>query len=141
MNYFLDTSAIIKRYVQEKETQAIQKIFIESNEIYISSITEIEIVPTFKRLLVESKISTEQFEFLLNILEEDFEDFIVVPFSNEVVKIAKLQIKKYQLKTLDSIQLASYLTLDFKNIPFIVYDEKLFNSAFKETQNVLKPLS
>ena len=53
--------------------------------------------------------------------------------------MAKELIKRHQLKTLDSIQLAAYLSLDFKNIPIVVYDDKLFSSAFKESSNAIKP--
>ena len=139
MNYFFDTSALIKRYIQEKETEAVRRIFAESTEIYVSDITELETTSSFRRLLTEGKITPEQFESLLYESEEDFNDFITIPFSLEIAKMAKELIKKHQLKTLDSIQLASYLSIDFKNITIVVYDEKLFNSALKESTNVIKP--
>ncbi len=139
MNYFLDTSALIKRYIQEKETEAVRKIFVESTEICVSFITELETTSSFRRLLAEGKITLEQFESLLHESEEDFSDFKIIPFSVEIEKMAKELIKRHQLKTLDSIQLATYLTLDFKNISIVVYDEKLYNSALKESSNVIKP--
>jgi predicted nucleic acid-binding protein len=140
MNYFLDTSALIKRYIQEKETEAVRRIFAESTEIYVSFITELETTSSLRRLLMEGKITNQQFESLLHESEEDFIDFKVVPFSLEIMSMAKELIKKYQLKTLDSIQLATYLSLDFKNIPIVVYDEKLYSSALKESNNALMPM-
>jgi predicted nucleic acid-binding protein len=139
VNYFLDTSALIKRYIQEKETEAVRRIFAESTEIYVSFITEIETTSSLRRLLVEGKITNQQFESLLHESEEDFSDFKVIPFSLEIKTMAKELIKRHQLKTLDSIQLAAYLSLDFKNIPIVVYDDKLFSSAFKESSNAIKP--
>lgn len=141
MNFFLDTSALIKRYIQEVETNAIQRIFNESEEIIVSFITELESTSTFRRLLVEAKITNEQYDNLLFELEQDFEDFIVIPFDTRIKNIAKELITKYQIKTLDSIQLATYSSLDNKNIPMVVYDEKLYNAAKTEFLNVLKPSS
>lgn len=61
MPYFVDTSALFKRYQPEKGTTIVSQILEASDEpIFISSITIVEIVSNLKRLCVIDKITTEE---------------------------------------------------------------------------------
>lgn len=61
MPFFIDTSALFKRYQPEKGTVSVSRVLEESNEpIFISSITVIEIISNLKRLCEVDKITTEE---------------------------------------------------------------------------------
>jgi len=48
-NYFIDTSALFKRYIPEQGTGQLDDIFKQDAEIYISDITIIEVISNLKR--------------------------------------------------------------------------------------------
>ncbi len=50
MRYFFDTSALVKRYVQETGSDLVDKAFEEANQIIVSAITRIETLSAFRRL-------------------------------------------------------------------------------------------
>jgi PIN domain nuclease of toxin-antitoxin system len=61
MPFFIDTSALFKRYQLEKGTVIVSQLLEESDEpIFISSITIVEIISNLKRLCEIDKITTEE---------------------------------------------------------------------------------
>jgi PIN domain nuclease of toxin-antitoxin system len=61
MPFFIDTSALFKRYQLEKGTAVVSQLLEESDEpIFISSITIVEIISNLKRLCEIDKITTEE---------------------------------------------------------------------------------
>lgn len=139
MNLFFDTSALIKKYIIENGSDKVDDLMNKADSIFVSSITEIETYSTLKRLLVEKAISNNDYEILKNELNIDYPYFNQVPFDVDISNNAKLLIEKYQLKTLDSIQLGSVLNVNGQIDYFIVCDGKLLKSARKEKLKVINP--
>ena len=134
-NYFIDTSALFKRYFPERGTEQIDDIFNEADStFYISDITIIEIVSNLKR---KNEITRElNNEIYSKIKKEFFNDIAheniktVGVFSENIIKAITLIDKKY-VTPLDSIQLATALQLNFElqNIVFVCSDKKLSDLA------------
>lgn len=134
-NYFIDTSALFKRYFPERGTEQIDDIFNEANStFYISDITIIEIVSNLKR---KNEITRElNNEIYSKIKKEFFNDIAheniktVGIFSENIIKAITLIDKKY-VTPLDSIQLATALQLnsELQNIVFVCSDKKLSDLA------------
>ncbi len=53
MTIYLDTSALIKNYIEESGSHSITKTMYEADKIYVSCITRIECISTFRRILHE----------------------------------------------------------------------------------------
>jgi len=53
MNLFLDTSALIKKYISENGSERVDDFLGKADRVLLSVITEMEIHSVFKRLLVE----------------------------------------------------------------------------------------
>lgn len=140
MNVFFDTSALIKRYIDEPGTSLIENIFRESDSIFVSAISEIEAHSTFKRLLVEKAVSPSDYLVLKEEFGMDFRHFNVIPMDDPVIENAKKMIENHRLKTLDSIQLGSALSLIDEIDAFICSDEKLIRAAKKEGFETVNPL-
>ncbi len=139
MNLFFDTSALIKRYISESGSNKVDELFNITDQIFVSSVTKIEANSTLKRLQSEKAISNETYRTLRTEIGYDFLHFTVVPLSNTIEEIALELIDKYQLKTLDSIQLASLLFLKESVYQFIVSDIKLKKTAISENIQVINP--
>ena len=53
MNYYFDTSALIKRYIDEEGSDSVERLFEQAESISVSFITKIECVFTLRRLFLE----------------------------------------------------------------------------------------
>ncbi len=132
MNLFFDTSALIKRYIDETGSAKVEDLFLKADAIFVSSVTEIECISTLKRLQIENQITIGNYKNLIKEIREDFKYFSIIEFSMQVIELSIKLIGKYQLKTLDSIQLASLLSVKGEIDNFVVSDKKLKTTAVQE---------
>ncbi len=139
MNIFCDTSSLIKKYILESGSDKFDNVINKADNVYISAITEIETISTFKRLLIENAITADDYDLLLNDFEIDFQYYSVMPLNEQIIKNAIKLIDKYQLKTLDSIQLGTVIYLKDEIDSFVVCDEKLIKAALKEDIKIINP--
>ncbi|MCX7759527.1 MAG: type II toxin-antitoxin system VapC family toxin, partial [bacterium] len=61
MVIFIDTSSLIKRYVEEDGSTKVDKYYKGKNEIFISPITPIEFKAALKRKLQEKTIDSNTY--------------------------------------------------------------------------------
>lgn len=139
MNLFFDTSALIKRYISETGSDTVDALFNKADRILVSAVTKIEAFSTIKRLHKEKAISNEAYQNLIAEIGYDFQHFTVFPLSKFVEDVALSLIDKYQLKTLDSIQLASLLNQKELVNQFIVSDSRLKKAATSENLQLIDP--
>ncbi len=139
MIFFFDTSALIKRYIVENGSEKVDNLFKTASQIIISPVTKIETCSTINRLKVENAISKEDYSRLNKEIQYDFRYFKVLSFNQEIESQSIYLIEKHQLKTLDSIQLASCLSQrDFID-DFIVSDKRLKQAAKNERIDFIDP--
>jgi len=139
MNTFFDTSALIKKYIAEDETESVEQLFLNSQKIFVSYITKIECIFTLRRLKHEKAITDKDYTHLKKEINTDFEYYTIIEPSEDLESLSISCIEKFQLKTLDSIQLSCALFQKDEINFFIGNDEKLINSAKKEGFEVIKP--
>jgi predicted nucleic acid-binding protein len=143
MSFFVDTSALFKRYQPEKGTAVVSRILEESDEpIFISSIIIIEIISNLKRLYEVDKITTEeQFLEQRSFFYQDIGalDITIIDVSPEdIIKADDLILKRY-MKPVDSIQLAISLNLKRNIVTFVSSDRRLCKIAAEEGLDTLIP--
>lgn len=141
MNYFFDTSALIKRYVDEPGSDTVDRIFELAGIIYIAQITLIESIATLRRLLHEKILNREQFHYLKNEIITDMAYFTVIPLNPSVENICLDILSDHQLKTLDSIQLASACVVKSKTDALVLADKKLDKTAKELSINTIHVLN
>ena len=129
---FFDTSALVKRYYEEPGTETVDAL-IEGNEmVVISSLSVIEMASAFRRKYNRTTISETQVNRLLSaFFEESMARFVVVPLAESVLGGAFALVLEDDLRTLDSIQLATALALDSDDDPlrFVTADAELAAAA------------
>lgn len=140
MIYFFDTSALIKRYVQEKGSNIVDNLMESADEIFISAITRIESISAARRLTEEKSLSKSDFNIFKDYLASDFPFFMVVEFSEYIEKKAIELIEKYQIKTLDAIQLACCLAVKEDIDHLVTSDVKLVRTASDVRIDIINPL-
>ena len=134
---FFDTSALIKKYINELGTELV-RFRLQSTSVVVSSVAKIECISVISRMTANHEMSAEEFNNMQRQIEKDFSIYEVVPFSEATEKIAMEMVKKHLLRTLDAIQLASALSVHDLNY-FFVSDIKLKVSGKAEGLSVIDP--
>ncbi|MCB4790803.1 MAG: type II toxin-antitoxin system VapC family toxin [Elusimicrobia bacterium] len=140
MIFYFDTSALIKKYIKEHGSEVVDSILEKADIVYVSKITKIECISVIKRLLHDRAINKADYKYLKKEIFTDFNYFSVIEFNEAVESKAMILIDKYQIKLLDSIQLASLLVMKDKINEFVACDIKLIEYAKKENVTVNNPL-
>jgi len=143
MPFFIDTSALFKRYQVEEGTEKICQIIEDKDQsVFISSITIIEVISNLKRLFEIDKITTEeQFQFQRSFFYQDIDNFGIAVLDitpADIIRADNLIMKKY-MKPVDSIQLAIALNLPVNNLSFVCADQSLCEIAAAEGLLILNP--
>ena len=139
MILYFDTSALIKRYINETGSSKVDELMDSAKMVFVSVIAEIEALSAFRRLLEEKAIGRSDFNNLKNELETDFKYFEVIELDKDLTAEAKRLIEKYKIKTLDSIQLASVYLIKEDINNFVVCDKTLLKCALKEGIKAINP--
>ena len=108
---YLDSSAIVKRYVAEKGTLYVRHLFSRHKPVATSQVAYFEIHSALARLRRENLFSASQYTAACKSFDAEFERFNVLNLSNEVFAISRRLAAKHILKALDLIHLASAVHL------------------------------
>lgn len=138
MNLFIDTSALIKNYIEEKGSTGLSDLMYQADEIFISLVTPIECIATIRRILVDKRITEDMYRTLKDEIFYDIKYFQVLDNKN-ALQYCEPIIDRYQLKTLDSIQLSSALYVKDKIMTFVCCDNKLNKAAEAEKLEIINP--
>ncbi len=147
MSYFADTSALAKRYLNEKGSVYIRRLFRSGNlSIYQSFLTPLEIASAFYRRHRSGEISTEDLSFLLKSYATHCdENYLLLPCPDSMLQMAGALIARYPLRALDAIQLASalwirdQLSTDAPRLIFLSSDDRLNEAARREHLDEVNP--
>lgn len=113
-SYFLDTSALVKRYAQEQGSAWITNLtdYGVSNELFIVSLAGPEIMATFFRKERGGLISSSEAARMTNNFRIDWQQqYQIVDMSVAVIARAMLLAEKHALRGADSVHIAAALEL------------------------------
>ena len=142
-SYFIDTSALFKRYINETGTEKIDSLFNCTGLFIISSLTIIEFISNLRRLAdVDRIIDNNTFNAIRNTFLNDIAAGLLkveAVSSLNIVTAADLIGKSY-VTTIDSIILAAAINLkeNNENLSFVCSDLKLCSLAENMGMYVLK---
>ena len=127
--YFLDTSALVKRYVAETGSQAVAEIANGPNVcIIIADITRAEFVSALARRAREGGISHEQRQTVKSAFAAHLlHDYLIAPLQGAHVTAACGLIERHALRAYDGVQLA--VALSVRDLLAVGADVPAFLSA------------
>jgi len=135
MKAFVDTSSLIKLYHQEEGSDfVIETLSSNIEEIYLSEISAIEFRSALWKKIREKEIPEKVAIEVIKCFHNDGDNFRWILLQSDIVQSAAHMLIKYGgkgLRTLDSIQLASALTLRGEDCVFLSSD-KLLRSLFEK---------
>ena len=127
MLVFFDSSAFVKRYIQEAGTDQVMEWCDKATEIGLSSVALPEIISAFCSLQREDKINMEQYLQLKRMLMVDIEDAVVCDLGPLVLAKAISSLENNILRGMDAIHIGSAVVL--KADIFISSDNRQCDAA------------
>jgi uncharacterized protein len=147
--YFLDTSALAKRYMVELGTDWIQSITTAptENQLFLAQLTWVELHSAIARRQREQSLTPTQSEQLLTAFRQHWDSqYYIVKTDEPLIQLAATLVKQHPLRAYDAIQLASALTLknelapsDNLQLVFLSADDRLLTIAQLEGLSTLNP--
>lgn len=112
MLWFVDTSALVKRYVREAGSDWLRNE-IAGHDVFIAQVTPIEAAAAFRRRFQQGHISEFVFHqarrrFLTHLAEDRYNIF---EMSQRIVDEALRLLFKHDLRAYDAVQLATAMTV------------------------------
>ena len=106
LNVFLDSSALAKRYVEEKGSERVQAILSSASTLAVSVICIPEIVSAMCRRRRERKLSTEEYQNAKASLLSDIDDATIIGITQEVIAQAVALLEQFSLRGADALHVA-----------------------------------
>jgi uncharacterized protein len=131
---FLDTSVVVKLYHKETNSEKIIKQLRTVNQIYLSEIAKLEFCSAIWKKYRTEEIDIEQVNKVISLFISDANKFEWIIMKSDVLKSAQNLLAEFGtngLRTLDSIQLASALTLREYDCMFFTED-KILKKIFEK---------
>ena len=140
MIYFLDTSALAKRYLSERGSNRLRRLLDRKEDIFYQTfLTPLEVASALYRRLRSREISPAELSFLLRAyVAHCHEDYLLLPYSGALMDRASALIARHALRALDALQLASALELrdslpaEAHPLAFLSADDRLLEAAREE---------
>ena len=141
---YLDSSALVKRYVQEEGTDFVKSILAGHGLITTSKLTYPEILSALMRKVRAGEIERKTFNGIVEMFDKDWDHVLVLDFHNDLLQIVKVVIEKHPLKAADAIHLSSALWLKLSSkadVTFVASDSNLLKAAQAEKLQIMNPLN
>ena len=129
MGFFFDSSSLAKRYIHEKGSEQVDRLFFEADSIVVSSICLPEIISALARLQREKKLTAAQYRQCKRSALEDFAAFQVCQLSPEVIKTSIHLLENVQLRAMDALHVAC--AIEAKASLFVSSDDRQVAAAKK----------
>jgi predicted nucleic acid-binding protein len=134
MIVYLDTSSLVKVYVEEEGSPGVAEVIDRSMVAATSIVTYAESRAAFARRMREGAFTNRDYKKLILNFERDWINYMQVKVSQELIQLAGNLAEKHALRGFDAIHLASALMLKKSGVPviFSCYDEKLQRASSLE---------
>lgn len=108
--YFLDSSALVKRYISETGSAWVLGLFEPTldNEFFVAAITGVEIVAAVTRRARNGSIAAADAAFVCNQLRSDLQsDYQVIEITEGIINSGMTLAEAQGLRGYDAVQLAA----------------------------------
>ncbi len=132
--YFLDTSALVKRYLAEAGSSVVRALLRRRRPIAVARIASAELACAIARQHREGFISQTARDGILSRLDGDFARFTVVEIRAGLLSRVPPLATRWPLRGYDAVQLAAALSLRASGVPITFWsaDAALVDAAIGE---------
>jgi len=140
MIVYLDTSSLVKLYVEEAGSATIGDIAQSATVIAASKVAYAEARAAFARKQRDDGFTAKILRKIVSDFDREWENYFIIEVTDGIIRSAGDIAEKYLLRGFDSIHLASAVNLKDKirsEVYFSSTDLKLNRAAGKEGMRVL----
>jgi predicted nucleic acid-binding protein len=135
MIIYLDTSSLVKLYVEEDESSKVDAL-VRSSEVTATSIVAYaEARAAFARRFREKAFTPVEHDRIKTFFDKDWSSYLILSITGDMIRLAGDLAEKHALRGFDSIHLASALTLRRElstSIIFSCFDDNLQKASERE---------
>lgn len=139
MNLYIDTSALIKLFIQEAYSDEVRRCVESADIIATALLTRAETPAGLNRLARMNILEQKQCETALANFRNEWQTYHRIPITEQIVERAGLLTSQYSLRGYDAVHLACALTWsELLGAPVTVatFDRELRAAAQKSGFNV-----
>lgn len=119
MRIFLDTSALAKRYIAERNSARVRALCLRADRLAVSIICLPELVSMLRRLVRERRLNETRYQLLRAVMLDDLADADICEITTDVMRCTISLLEVSPLRAMDAIQVACAH----------IYEAELFASA------------
>lgn len=134
MIYFLDTSALVKRYLTEPGSAQVRSLFRRKRPIAVARIASAELAAAVARQHREGAVTEVVRDAILARLNRDFAQMTVVEVRAALLSRVPALVVRWPLRGYDAVQLAAAVTLQATGVSTMFWssDANLVKAALGE---------
>ena len=135
MIVYLDTSSLVKLYVEESESSKVDDLVKSSEVTATSLVAYAEARAAFARRYREKAFSSDEYNRMKEVFNKDWSRYLILSVTEDMIRLAGDLTEKHALRGFDSIHLASALTLRQElssPIVFSCFDDNLQKASKQE---------
>ncbi|MGQ0572333.1 MAG: type II toxin-antitoxin system VapC family toxin [Armatimonadota bacterium] len=111
MNLYLDTSALVKLYVNEDGSTPVRQAVDEARLVATSAIAYVEARAAFARRYRERAMSTPDYRRSVRRFNTEWPQYFRLEVTDVLIRSAARAAERYELRAYDAVHLAAALTL------------------------------
>ena len=135
MKLCLDTSALVKLYVEEEGSATVREAVAHAETVATTVIAYVEACAAFERRRREGRLSRADYRRTIRELQSDGDRYLLLEVTNELIRRAAALAAMHPLRAYDTMHLASAKELQERlqgPIFFACWDSNLSTSAKRE---------
>jgi predicted nucleic acid-binding protein len=133
MTLYLDTSALVKLYVEEPGSFQMRQLLEAAARVGTSRITYVEARAALARRHREHLLATGPYRTVLNSLEQEWQTYVLLDVTWPILRDAGTLAERHALKAYDALHLATALAFRRGGaLQLVAADHQLLLAAGKE---------
>lgn len=132
MILYVDTSALVKRYVTENGTELVNQAIFNADVVGISIIGNVETAAAFSKTVRVGTLREDEASSAWKLFQKDWGKLFQIQVTEIIIARAKALVWEYDLRGYDAVHLASAITWqDALKQPVVmaVFDKNLWVAA------------
>lgn len=135
MTLYLDTSALVKMYVDEEGSDSVRAVVQQADAVGTSAIAYVEARAAFARRAFERALSPTDHRRTVRELDRDWQHYLAIQVTTALIRQAAKLAERHRLRAYDAIHLASAAFMSARigeRLLFSSWDTKLLAAAARE---------
>lgn len=112
MRVFFDTSAFVKRYIEEPGTDKVVEICGQADSLVLCVICLPEMISTLNRLVRENRLSADDYQKTRDLILREIEDVEICYVTPDVVTQTMRCLENNALRAMDALHLGCALIVE-----------------------------